>query len=144
MDRETKAKNTKMSKDIVNDIVNSSVNQSNKRNEAASRIKAALKGAIQRKQDRAGINMSNITDQLNQTVQYGNSQAVLNEFAAKRQNISNLGKLAKGQSKTLKKAVVDEYKAKQTKISNFGALARNVQRDQFNKRMGLHQCNQWP
>jgi hypothetical protein len=61
------------------------VNQSNTRQKAVSKIKAALKGAIQRKQDGAGIDMSNLTEQLNQTVQYGNSQAVLNEFATKRQ-----------------------------------------------------------
>ena len=52
--------------------------------------------------------MGNLTDQLNETLQYGKSQAVLNEYAAKRQN-----------------------------ISNFGALARNLQQEQSNKRMGI-------
>ena len=135
MDRETKAKNTKMSKDIVNDIVNSSVEQADTRQKAASRLKgaikrtfpgpkviknhykkvdasikiqAAAKGAIQRKKDRAVTNMGNLTDQLNETVQYGNTQKVLKEYAEKRQN-----------------------------ISNFGALARNLQQEQSNKRMGI-------
>jgi hypothetical protein len=135
MDRENKAKSSKMSKDIINDIVNSSVDQSETRKKAASKIYAAIKrtypapkmikeyykkidastklqaaakGAIQRKQDRAVANMANLTDQLKETVQYGNSQAVLNEYAAKRQN-----------------------------ISNFGALARNLQQEQSNKRMGI-------
>jgi hypothetical protein len=80
MDRETKAKSTKISKDILNDIINTSVNQSAIKQNAASRIKAAIKrirpapkmitehykkvdsvaklqatmrGAIQRKQDRS-------------------------------------------------------------------------------------------
>jgi hypothetical protein len=112
MDRETKAKASKISKDIVNDIVNSSVEQADTRQNAASRIKgaikrtfpgpkviknyckkvdasikiqAAAKGAIQRKQDRAVTNIANLTDQLNETVQYGNSQKVLKEYAEKRQ-----------------------------------------------------------
>jgi hypothetical protein len=86
MDRETKAKSNKMNnlKDLVNDIVNDSVNQSETRKKAASiiyaaikrtfpgpkmikehykkvdastKLKAAVKGAIQRKQDRAVTNL---------------------------------------------------------------------------------------
>jgi hypothetical protein len=72
MDRETKAKSSKMSKDIVNDIVNSSVKQSEIRQKAASKIKSAAKGAIQRKKDRAVTNMGNLTDQLNETLQLVN------------------------------------------------------------------------
>jgi hypothetical protein len=67
-----------------------------KKVDASIKIQAAAKGAIQRKQDRAVTNMANLTDQLNETLQYGNSQKVLKEYAEKRQNISNFGKLTKG------------------------------------------------
>ena len=92
MDRETKAKASKISKDIVNDIVNSSVEQADTRQNAASRIKGAAKrkmpgpkmikehyrkvdastklqatmrGAVQRKQDRAVTNIGSSQPQQN-------------------------------------------------------------------------------
>jgi hypothetical protein len=48
---------------------------------------------------------------------------------------TNLGKLAKGKSNTLKKAVVDEYKAKQNKISNFGKLTSVLKQQQHEQRL---------
>jgi hypothetical protein len=141
MDRETKAKSSKMSKDIVNDIVNSSVNQSETRKKAAStKLQAAAKGAIQRKQDRAVTNMANLTDQLKETVQYGNSQAVLNEYTAKRQNISNFGKLSKGASDDLKERWVESIKGEQSrrkKISNFAKLTTGLKQQQHQHRLGI-------
>jgi hypothetical protein len=47
------------------------------------------------------ITWGNLTDLLNETAQYGNSQAVLNEYATKRQNISNFGKLVSNKVKTI-------------------------------------------
>ena len=110
-----------------------------KKVDASTKIKAALKGAIQRKQDRAGINMSNLTEQLNQTVQYGNSQAVLNEFATKRQSISNLGKLSKAATTDLKECWIEsiqETQARRKKISNFGKLTLGLQQQKQQQRLG--------
>jgi hypothetical protein len=73
----------------------------NKVNNAASTLQATMRGATQRKQDRAVTNMGNLTDLLNETAQYGNSQAVLKEYATKRQNIRNFGKLVSNKVKTI-------------------------------------------
>jgi hypothetical protein len=94
MDRETKAKSTKISRDILNDIINTSFNQSDARQNAAStsqaatkrtrpapkmikehykkvdasaKLQATMRGTIQRKQDRAVTNLGNLTDILNET-----------------------------------------------------------------------------
>ena len=119
MDKELKAKqtkvkeqNTKMSKDILNNIINSSVNHSDARQKAAATLQAAVKRTLPApkylkeyykkvdKADKATQNFQKLTQNLGDTVQYGNSQAALNEYATKRQNISNLGKLVSNKVKT--------------------------------------------
>ena len=111
---------------IVNDLVDNAVQQSNKSKavstlqgamkrtqpeakalkehykkvDSVAKLQAAARGAVQRKKDSAVTNMGNLTDLLNETTQYGNSQAVLNEYATKRQNISNFGKLVSNKVKT--------------------------------------------
>ena len=83
--------------------------------------------------------MSNLTEQLNQTVQYGNSQAVLNEFATKRQSISNLGKLSKAATTDLKERWIEsiqETQARRKKISNFGKLTLGLQQQKQQQRLG--------
>ena len=89
----------KMTKDRTNYSFDVMAHHSLKDN-AAAKLQAAARGAVQRKQDKAVTNMGNLTDLLNETTQYGNSQAVLNDYAAKRQNISNFGKLVSNKVKT--------------------------------------------
>jgi hypothetical protein len=108
--------------------------------DASAKLQAAAKGAIQRKQDRAVTNMGNLTDQLNETLQYGKSQTVLNEFSAKRQNISNFGKLSKGASDDLKERWVESIKGEQSrrkKISNFAKLTTGLKQQQHQQRLGI-------
>ena len=109
MDREIKAKNNKMSKDILNDIVNSSINKSGGRSSAASVLQGAIKRTLPapkllkehyRKKDRAMQNFQKLTENLGDTIQYGKTQEALNAYQAKQQNINNFEKLVNNKVKT--------------------------------------------
>ena len=144
---------------IVNDLVDNAVQQSNKSKaipllqgaikrampgpklikehykkvDSVAKLQGAARGAVQRKKDRVTTNIDNLTEQLNSTAQYGNRQAVLNDYAAKRQNISNLGKLAAktnaANRKIERNIIASEFVQKQRVRNNIAKLSKGVTDD---------------
>ena len=145
---------------IVNDLVDNAVQQSNKKVDSVSTLQGAIKrampgpklikehykkvdsvaklqgaarGAVQRKKDRVTTNIDNLTEQLNSTAQYGNRQAVLDDYAAKRQNISNLGKLAAktnaANRKIERNVIASEFVQKQRVRNNIAKLSKGATDD---------------
>ena len=80
--------------------------QNEQNRNAASTLQAAIKRTLPapiflkehyKKQYRATQKFQKLTQELGDTVQYGNIQGLLNEHEAYKQNISNLGRLSKVQ-----------------------------------------------
>ena len=89
------------------------------KNTSASTLQAAIKRTLPapkilkehyKKQDRATQNFQKLTQELGDTVQYGNTKGLLNEHEAYKQNISNFGKLSKGSTQNRKEAWKEEIK----------------------------------
>ena len=70
---------------------------------------------------------------MNSTAQYGNRQAVLNDYATKRQNISNLGELAAktnaANRKTDRNIIASEFVQKQRVQNNIAKLSKGATDD---------------
>jgi len=148
-----------MVNNIVNDLVDNAVQQSNKSKavttlqgaikrtmpvpkmikehykkvDSVAKLQGAIRGAVQRKKDRVTTNIDNLTEQLNSTAQYGNRQAVLNDYATKRQNISNLGELAAkanaANRKTDRNIIASEFVQKQRVQNNIAKLSKGATDD---------------
>ena len=144
---------------IVNDLVDNAVQQSNKSKaipllqgaikrampgpklikehykkvDSVAKLQGEIRGVLQRKKDRVTTNIDNLTEQLNSTAQYGNRQAVLNDYAAKRQNISNLGELAAktnaANRKIERNIIASEFVQKQRVRNNIAKLSKGVTDD---------------